>query len=208
MGGTKRKNERRWLLEDEKTLPAGSDLLLHVCCAPCSAGSLRRLCELFTVRMYFANPNIHPEAEYDRRLDAARQLAAGLEVPLESAPYDPAGWSDAVRGLEELDEGGERCAVCIEHRLRATARRAAELGSPFFSSTLTISPRKSPEIVNRAGMDAGREAGVRFLRCDLKKNEGFLESVRVSEELGLYRQHYCGCVHSMPENRPSWPGPS
>jgi predicted adenine nucleotide alpha hydrolase (AANH) superfamily ATPase len=195
MGG-KAKDNRRWLLEDEAGLPPGSELLLHVCCAPCSAGSLRRLCELFRVTMYFTNSNIHPEEEYQRRLEAARTLAVSLDVPLLEAPYDPEAWAVAVQGLETADEGGERCGACIKLRLRETARHAAAHQFPFFASTLTISPRKNPAVVNPAGLAAAEEFGVRFIRCDLKKNEGFLESVRVSRDLNLYRQHYCGCRFS------------
>lgn len=193
----------RWLLEEVASLPLGERLLLHVCCAPCSAGSLRRLGELFDVTMYFGNANIHPPEEFYRRLQAALVLAAALDVPLVEAPYAPGGWEEAVRGLEGAPEGGDRCSACIAFRLRETAAHAAEHGFPLFASTLTISPRKNPDLVNRAGMDAARASGVRFLRCDLKKNEGFLESVQVSRELALYRQHYCGCRFSMPKNEHS-----
>lgn len=198
MGG-KADRKRRWLLEKEESLPRGASLLLHVCCAPCSAGSLRRLCELFSVTMFFSNSNIHPAEEFQRRLHAARILAQGLGLPLVEVPYDPAAWAMAIRGMEDAEEGGERCSTCIALRLRDTARHAAEHRFPLFASTLTISPRKNPLLVNRAGEEAGQECGVRFLRCDLKKNEGFLESVRVSNEFNLYRQHYCGCRHSMPD---------
>lgn len=189
----------RWLLEEEDSLPLGGELLLHVCCAPCSAGSLRRLCDLFRVTMYFANSNIDPEEEYRRRLDAARTLALHLDVSLVEAPFDPDAWAAAVKGVESAPEGGARCAACIGMRLRETARYAADHRYPLFATTLTISPRKNPVLVNLAGEAAGEVFGVRFLRCDLKKNEGFLESVRVSRELHLYRQHYCGCRYSMPD---------
>jgi predicted adenine nucleotide alpha hydrolase (AANH) superfamily ATPase len=148
--------------------------------------------------MFFSNSNIHPAGEYQRRLEAARTLAQGLLVPLVEAPYAPENWAAAIRGLEDAAEGGERCSACIALRLRETARHAAEQRFPLFASTLTISPRKNPLLVNRAGEAAGEEFGVRFLRCDLKKNEGFLESVRVSSEFNLYRQQYCGCRHSIP----------
>ncbi len=197
MGG-KADKTRRWLLETEESLPRGAGLLLHVCCAPCSAGSLRRLCELFSVTMYFSNSNIHPAGEFQHRLHAARTLAQGLHVPLVEATYDPEAWAAATRGFEDAAEGGERCSACITLRLRETARHAVEERFPLFASTLTISPRKNPLLVNRAGEAAGKEFGVRFLRCDLKKNEGFLESVRVSNEFNLYRQHYCGCRYSIP----------
>jgi len=197
--GVKANRGRRWLLEEEESLPLGEGLLLHVCCAPCSAGSLRRLCELFSVTMFFSNSNIHPAEEFRRRLDAARILALSLEIPMMEAPYNPQGWAAAIRGSEDAAEGGERCSACIALRLRETARHAKEHRFPLFASTLTISPRKKPLLVNRAGEIAGREFGVRFLRCDLKKNEGFLESVRVSHDLNLYRQDYCGCRHSIPD---------
>jgi len=193
----------RWLLEEKSTLPLGERLLLHVCCAPCSAGSLRRLGELFSVTMFFTNANIHPSDEYHRRLDAARALAAALGVPLVEAPYEPCAWEEAVRGLEDAPEGGDRCSACIDYRLRETAAHAAEHDFGLFASTLTISPRKIPELVNRAGTAAGEAFGVRFLRCDLKKNEGFHESVQVSRELDLYRQNYCGCRYSMPKSEHS-----
>lgn len=188
----------RWLLEEEDSFPRGSGLLLHVCCAPCSAGSLRRLCDFFQVTMYFTNSNIDPKEEYLRRLEAARTLALHLDIPLVEAPYDPPVWAMAIQGLEAAPEGGARCSACIGLRLRETARHAADHQFPFFATTLTISPRKNPEMVNRAGLAAGEQFGVRFIRCDLKKNEGFLESVRVSGKLDLYRQHYCGCRFSVP----------
>jgi predicted adenine nucleotide alpha hydrolase (AANH) superfamily ATPase len=194
----KGRNDMRWLLEEEDSLPRGSDLLLHVCCAPCSAGSLRRLCDFFRVTMYFTNSNIDPEEEYVRRLEAARILARHLDIPLVEAPYDPPAWAMATEGLESAPEGGARCSACIGLRLRETALHAADHRFPLFATTLTISPRKNPLLVNREGLAAAELHGVRFLRCDLKKNEGFLESVRVSDEIDLYRQHYCGCRFSIP----------
>lgn len=174
----------------------GRPLLLHVCCAPCSAGTVARLNELFSVSLFFSNDNIHPAGEYERRLAAARVVADWAGVPLRVPPYRPGDWLTRVEGLADEPEGGERCGVCFSYRLEETARYARDYGFPIFGTTLTISPHKDHTRVNRLGAEAAERHGVLFLRCDLKKNDGFGTSVKISRELDLYRQDYCGCCFS------------
>ncbi len=174
-------------------------ILLHICCAPDSTAVSERLCVNFRVTGFFYNPNIHPEREYLKRLSQAHEVSRELDFPLLVPAYDPVSWSRAVQGLEGEPEGGERCAVCFRFNLRATARKAQEQGIPFFTTTLTISPRKDAGRILGIGRDAGAEFGVSFLGENFKKRDGFRRSLELSRDLGLYRQNYCGCRYSRQE---------
>lgn len=186
-------------------LPEGArpSLLLQCCCAPCSSAVLEVLCAHFDVSVYFYNPNIHPRAEYEKRLSQFGKLlpAAPFAKGVQQLPadYDPAEFFDAVKGLEAEPEGGARCAVCFRLRLRATAEKARELGFDFFTTTLTVSPHKNAAILNELGKEIGEEVGVRFLPSDFKKKEGYKRSIELSKAYGLYRQTDCGCIFSKRE---------
>lgn len=114
--------------------------------------------------------------------------------------YEPEKYLEAVKGLEDCPEGGERCRKCFELRLRETARTAAEGGFDFFTTTLTISPLKNAEILNETGRKAAEEYGAVFLPSDFKKKNGYKRSVELSEQFDLYRQNYCGCSFSKAES--------
>ncbi len=176
-------------------------LLLQCCCAPCSSSVLAVLTKYFDVTVFFYNPNIHPQKEYEKRLAQFPILLANAEygslVKTMEACYDPDAFLEAVRGLEAEREGGARCTVCFRLRLEETARRAKEHGFDYFTTTLTVSPHKNAEILNTLGAQIGKQYGVKFLPSDFKKKEGYKESVRLSKEYDLYRQDYCGCVFSM-----------
>ncbi len=177
-------------------------VLLHVCCAPDSTAVFERLSPDFEVFGFFHNPNIDPANEYHKRLAEARKVAQELGFPLIVPAFDPESWRRAVEGLEDEPEGGDRCAVCFRVNLRATARKAQELGIPFFTTTLTISPHKDSERILRIGREAGLEFGVSFLGENFKKRDGFKRSLELSRDLGLYRQGYCGCRFSLRKDPP------
>ena len=101
---------------------------------------------------------------------------------------------EAVEGSENEPEGGKRCKVCFEMRLRKTAELAREYD--YFATTLTLSPLKNARLINEIGERAGEAAGSEYLKTDFKKRGGVLRSKALSEELELYRQDYCGCVFS------------
>lgn len=175
-------------------------LLLQCCCAPCSSAVLEVLCAHFDVQIYFYNPNIHPQAEYEKRLQQFDKLLArapaAKDVQLVPAKYDPEEFFSAVKGLENEPEGGARCIACFQLRLRETARKAKALGIPYFTTTLTVSPHKNAALLNEIGTAVAAEYGVRFLPSDFKKKEGYKRSVQLSEAYALYRQNDCGCVFS------------
>ena len=172
-------------------------LLLQACCGPCSSYVLEYLTKFFDVTVLFYDPNIRPEAEYDKRLVTLKQLLAAMPMEHPPALMEP-GWRgeefmDAVRGLENEPEGGARCAVCFKLRLEETARTAAQWGFDYFGTTLTVSPHKNAEVINTIGEKLAAEYEVKWLPSDFKKRNGYLRSIQLSKEYGLYRQDYCGC---------------
>ena len=182
--------------EDARLSGRKCRLLLHACCGPCCAGALPQLADAFEVTLFFHNPNILPKEEFIKRLDALKLLlthfeGVGLIVPEQSEDE----FLSAVRGMEELPEGGDRCTVCFALRLSATAAYAAAHRDEFdaFATTLTVGPRKNAALINTVGEAAGRKYSVPYLASDFKKRDGYLTSVRLSKEYGIYRQHYCGC---------------
>ncbi len=170
------------------------NIVLHICCGVCAAAVAERLlAEGHSVIGLFYNPNIHPPREYQKRLEAARTVAAELGFPLAEAPYTPQEWLKATEGLSEEPEGGQRCPVCFRIRLQETRRYMKEHGCDAFTSTLTVSPHKDADVINRIGRDIGGEG---FLARDFKKRDGFRRAMELAEKWGLYRQDYCGCLYS------------
>lgn len=176
-------------------------LLLQCCCAPCSSAVLERLSAHFILKLYYYNPNIYPAAEYEKRKEQFDKLlnfpAFSNNAEMIPAPYEPEKFDEAVKGFEDEKEGGARCEKCFILRLFETAKKAKEIGADYFATTLTVSPHKNAELLNRIGLQAQEEYGVKFLVSDFKKKEGYKRSTELSAELGLYRQNYCGCKYSI-----------
>ncbi|MGT2846736.1 epoxyqueuosine reductase QueH [Streptococcus massiliensis] len=177
-------------------------VLMHVCCAPCGTYTLEYLSQYADVTIYFANSNIHPKIEYERRAYETKRFVhefnanTGYHVQFIEAPYEPNEYKKLTRGLEQEPEGGDRCKVCYDYRLDKTADKAVELGFDYFGSALTISPHKNSQVINSIGIDVQKLYATHYLPSDLKKNQGYLRSVEMSEEYDIYRQCYCGCVYA------------
>lgn len=173
-------------------------LLLHACCAPCSSHTLTVLTRNFDITLYFYNPNIAPEEEYDFRCSELKRLVRemGLDIKIIEEKYDPNPFYELAKGLENLPERGLRCQKCISLRLEKAAEKAYELGCNYFTTTLTISPHKDCSFINQCGGEIAENCGVRYLYSDFKKHEGYKHSIELSRQYGLYRQNYCGCVYS------------
>ena len=184
-------------LQREQSVPR---LLMHSCCAPCSSYCLSYLAQYFQITVFYYNPNIAPEAEYQKRVQEQRRLLGQLPVkyPVEFAEgkYDPETFFDMARGMEKLPEGGERCFACYRLRLSEAASYAKAHGYDFFTTTLSISPLKNAEKLNQIGAELADTFGVRYLFSDFKKKEGYKKSTEISKEYHMYRQYYCGCVYS------------
>jgi epoxyqueuosine reductase len=174
-------------------------LLLHICCAPDEAWVVHSLSTEYDLRCFFCNPNIQPASEYEKRLAEAARTAAHYGVPFDAEPYKPQEWEDAVRDLTDTPEGGARCEHCFLLRLRQTALFCKSIGWERFTTVMSISPHKRIEMLNATGKAAADELGLVYEPFNFKKNNGFLNSIKLSKELGLYRQDYCGCRLSKAE---------
>ena len=169
-------------------------LLLHACCGPCASHAVEELRRLgYVVTLCFSNANLAPVDEYERRLEAARQLAAHVQAPLIVDPPDHAAWLTAMQGVEDAPEGGERCSRCFRYSLTRVQALAAAQRFDAFTTSLTISPHKHAATIFAIGRELDP---TRFLAVDFKKNNGFRRSTKIARDCGLYRQNYCGCEFS------------
>ena len=168
-----------------------ASILLHTCCGPCATYVVESLQEQgLEVTGYWYNPNVHPFREHQRRLEAMQAFARTVGLPLiVEEGYDMVGYFRAVVGHER-----DRCVECYRMRLSKTAEAAAGRGFELFTTTLLISPYQDIDRIHELGEQAGSERGVRFHYEDFRP--GFRESHRISREMGLYHQGYCGCVYS------------
>lgn len=177
-------------------LDSKPSLLLHCCCAPCSSACLERLKEFFDITVFFYNPNIVDGEYLKRKAELLRLINETGWAKIADCGHDPAEYYSAVRGLESEKEGGKRCEACFALRLAKTAETAEKLGCDYFGTTLTISPLKNAALINRIGEQLSVGKSVHWLYSDFKKRGGYLRSLRLSEQYGLYRQSYCGCEFS------------
>ena len=191
------------IIEGHATKGEVPRLLLHSCCAPCSSYCLTYLAEYFRITVFYYNPNISPEAEYQKRVAEQRhfldRLPAKHKISFVEGNYDSEKFYAMAKGMEELPEGGERCFACYALRQRKAAEYAAKNGFDYFATTLSVSPHKNAEKLNEIGLRLAEEYGIAWLVSDFKKKGGYLESIRLSKEYGLYRQNYCGCSFSKKE---------
>lgn len=175
-------------------------LLLHTCCAPCSSYCIEYLSNHFNITVLYYNPNIYPESEYIHRKSEQIRLIGEMNtkypVKFIDCDFESEKFYEAVNGMENCREGGERCFKCYRLRLTKAARVASQNGFDYFTTSLTISPLKNAGKINEIGEKLANEYGVKFLPSDFKKKEGFKRSIELSKEYNLYRQNYCGCVYS------------
>ncbi|MBE7093359.1 MAG: epoxyqueuosine reductase QueH [Clostridiales bacterium] len=180
-----------------KDLPKGTKLLLHSCCAPCSSACLERLHDFFSVCVFYYNPNIDEREEYEKRkAEQIRLLSETGWAEFVDCDHDAKAFAEMAKGLENEPERGARCYRCYALRMEKTAQKAKELGIAYFATTLTLSPLKNVEWLNQIGEEVGGRYGLTYLYSDFKKQGGYLRSIELSKEYGLYRQDFCGCKYS------------
>jgi len=171
------------------------NVVLHVCCGVCAAGAAVDLMqEGHYVLGYFYNPNIYPFEEYQRRLQAAIEVADILHFPLQDGLYTPEEWLKETESMKAEPEGGCRCLTCYRIRLQETFHYLELCEADCFTTTLSVSPHKSATAISKIGREIG---GDKFLARDFKKKEGFKRASQLAKQWGLYRQNYCGCIYSV-----------
>ncbi len=188
------------LIENNQRAGVTPTLCLHACCAPCMSYCLEYLSNFFKIIVVFYNPNITEEAEYNMRLNEVKRFVAENEykypVTVIEGDYTPEKFFELSKGLESAPERGKRCLSCYEERLRFTAKLAKKKGADFFATTLTLSPLKNADAINKIGERLSAELDTPYLCTDFKKKGGYLRSIELSKQHNLYRQNFCGCVYS------------
>ncbi len=174
-------------------------LLLHTCCAPCSAAIIEwLLANDIRPTLFYYNPNIFPLEEYEIRKSECSRYARSLGLEMVDADYNHGKWLECTTGLEQEPERGKRCLQCFQMRLSATARYAHENGFRRFATTLASSRWKSLDQIAEAGHAAAALfPDVEFWEKDWRK-DGLSERRRILlAENRFYNQQYCGCEFSM-----------
>ncbi len=187
------------IIEKNKKQNIKPTLLLHACCAPCSSAVLEYLYQHFNITLFFYNPNISPESEFNYRLKELKRLIIEMslnDIEIVVLDYDNTEFENLAKGLEHLPEGDKRCKKCYRLRLVKTAEYAKENGFDYFTTTLSVSPYKNAQLLNEIGGELEKEFGIKYLHSDFKKKEGYKRSCELSREYNLYRQNYCGCIYS------------
>ena len=186
-------------------------VLLHTCCAPCSSAIIEAMLKNgITPVIYYCNPNIYPQEEYEIRKEECTRYARSLGLEIVDADYDHQTWLEAVKGLENEPERGGRCLKCFKLRLLRTAEYAASRGIRVITSTLASSRWKSLEQIIEAGTWACTEVTRRssekedspiilpvFWEYNWKKGGLQERRLQIIKEYDFYNQLYCGCEFSM-----------
>ena len=175
-------------------------LLLHSCCAPCSSGCITQLTDYFDITILYYNPNISPLEEYERRkteqIKFLKEFDTKKEIKFLDCDYNPKEFYELAKGLEDCPERGERCVKCYRLRMEKTCITAKQHNFDYFATTLTLSPLKDEKVINEIGISLQEEYAQKYLITNFKKNNGYLNSIKLSEQYRLYRQDYCGCIYS------------
>ena len=176
-------------------------LLLHACCGVCSSSVLERLYSFFDITVLYYNPNIYPKEEYIKRLNVQKEIInkMHLDVKIIEIGYLDEDFKEISKGYENEKEGGIRCNKCYYLRLDKTAKIAKEKGFDYFTTTLSVSPYKDSQKLNKIGEVLSEKYGIKYLYSDFKKKEGYKRSNILAKKYNLYRQHYCGCEYSLSE---------
>lgn len=191
-------NYQNKLMDLVNTFNKKPTLLLHSCCGPCSTEVIDVLKDYFLITIYYYNPNIEPYEEYEhRKKEQIRFLSEYKKASINflDCDYQNEDFESQIKGLENIPEGGIRCHKCYEIRLRKTAETALEKGFEYFGTTLTVSPYKNSQIINKIGEKISSELNIPYIYGDFKKNNGYLKSIEFSKTYNLYRQNYCGCIY-------------
>jgi len=199
------------------TLDCKPSLLLHACCAPCSSSVIERLADVFAITLFFYNPNIYPQTEYERRLSELKGFVqnfiqmndkASASINVVDAFYTPEDFYEQTNvrsepALQTEREQGERCHRCYMFRMQKAFDYAASNNFDFITTTLSLSPHKDSQKINAIGSSLEAKAkkqgtaDIRFLYADFKKQGGATRALELSEQYKLYRQNYCGCEYSL-----------
>jgi predicted adenine nucleotide alpha hydrolase (AANH) superfamily ATPase len=148
--------------------------------------------------LFYFNPNIFPDKEYERRKNELTQYAGSLNLETVDGDYDHDSWLRAVAGLEHEPECGRRCSACFLIRLSATARLACERGFDTIATTLGSSRWKNIKQIAASGLEAVADyPGLTFWDKNWRKDGLSERRNDLLRQNGFYNQTYCGCEFSI-----------
>lgn len=171
-------------------------LLLHCCCGPCAMYPIKSLIDDgYDLSMFWYNPNIHPEFEWNRRLDNLKKVSEhyNLELLIKEG-FMQEHWESK----KYLEEYKSRCQMCYDIRLEEVAKYASDNGFDSFTTSLLVSPYQQHDVISSIAEEKGNKYGVEFKYFNFRP--GFREGQNMAREIGLYRQKYCGCIFSLEES--------
>jgi len=174
-------------------------VLLHSCCAPCSGEVMEAmLASGIDFTIFFYNPNIHPQKEYELRKNENIRFAQKFDISLVDADYDRDNWFARAKGMENEPERGVRCTMCFDMRFERTALYAHEHGFPIITSSLGISRWKNMQQINDCGFRAAaRYPELIYWDYNWRKQGGSARMIEISKREEFYQQEYCGCAYSL-----------
>ena len=189
-----------------KNLNGQKKLLLHSCCGPCSSYVITYLMNHFDITIRYYNPNIYPYVEYLKRkveqikvIDELNKISKN-SISILDCDYDNSKYEEEIKGFEKEPERGKRCEICYNLRMEKTAILAQKKGYDYFCTTLSVSPYKNANLINKIGENLEEKYQVKWLYSDFKKKDGYKKSIELSNKYNLYRQDYCGCIYSKRNN--------
>ncbi|MCP4049786.1 MAG: epoxyqueuosine reductase QueH [bacterium] len=176
----------------------GKRLLLHACCCVCCGSIIEQLeSAMIDYTLFFYNPNIQPEEEYEKRKTAVKNYCNRKRVLFVEGRYDIDKWINRTKSLTQEPERGKRCLVCFDMRLETTACYAYNNGYDVISTTLAISRQKNFEDVCLSGLNAAAAyPGLTFWRNNWRKKGGSIRMFQIAKKENFYKQNYCGCLYS------------
>ena len=190
-------------LESIKEKKIKPRLLLHSCCGPCNTYPMELLANYFELTLYFNNSNIYPSEEYMRRLDELMKYVDYFNNKYQTnikcivTPYEGEKFLNYLEIYKNEPEGGKRCELCFIKRLDEAYKYASENNFDYFTTVMTVSRNKNSHTLNQIGLKlANKYPNTKYLITDLKKKDGTLKGIKISNELNMYRQDYCGCLYS------------
>ena len=176
-------------------------LFLHACCGPCETYPVTFLNNFFDITIGYFNPNIAPFEEWDLRLKELTRFINefnkenGSNISIVTMPYDHQIYLDAIKGLENEPEGGKRCLVCHDLRIKLAYEYAYNNNFPYYTTVMTVSSHKPSSYLNNLGLRLQNDyPTTKFLVADFKKENGQLLGIQIAKKYNLYRQNYCGCI--------------
>lgn len=174
-------------------------MLLHVCCGPCFAIPYTYLKDYFDITIIYNNSNIYPYEEYKRRLGELKKYLGDIKADIDiiEPQYDNQKYNIDLEPYKDEKEGGNRCFICYEKRLKEAFEYASKNHCDYVCSVMSISRYKNALKLNEIGYKLEiLFPNVKWLPCDFKKENGYEKELEICRKYNLYFQDYCGCKYS------------